>query len=252
MKPFLIDKLKRNGSKVKSCLKNIGDSSMVTSKITVLFPSRYVDKKLAIMGDTVLVLGVIVIIDDNNNYAVMNAPVMIELSPSMSGEVSINDVTYTSLGFAKDDIFIGNVNVVKRDGFVFDLFDEFFIHGNIPWFLNYEDVSNLLMLSNKYAGTDIGDNPLGLELVTSIVARLTSSSRTFVTMQYDQFWLQPSDTLIQARLCPKNSAILPEQPFSCCPLNSSGNLVRKILPISSLCSFPMIKSTPSIPEINSG
>ena len=37
--------------------------------------------------------------------------------------------------------------------------------------MNYEDLSNLFKLSSKYAGTNIGDNPLAMEVLASIIAR---------------------------------------------------------------------------------
>ena len=171
MKPFIIKGLKRKPETIKALLKVSGDALVVKDDIKVMFPSRYVNKGLAVMGDTVSVLSVFAIVDDDGNYAVMNIPTLMELTPNMTDEVEIEGKEYTVLEFSKGDIFMPNINIVKRDSFTFDLFDEFFLHGNIPWFLEYEDVSNIFKYSKKYAGTKLGDNPLGMEVLTSIIAR---------------------------------------------------------------------------------
>jgi len=171
MNTYITKNLKRKPDAIRSYFKETNGGMVTKENIIVMFPSRYINKKLAIMGDTVTVLSIYAIIDENNNYAVVNAPVSIELSPNMTDEVLVDGKEYIVLEFSKGDIFTHNVNLIIRNGNIYDLFDEFLIHGNIPWFLNYEDVSNLFKLSSKYAGTSIGDNPLGMELLASIVAR---------------------------------------------------------------------------------
>ena len=171
MKPYLTKNLKRKPDIISSYFKKAGTGLSVSADVKVMFPSRYINKGLAIMGDTVTVLSIYAIIDDDNNYAVVNAPIMIELSPNMSDEVEIDGKAYTILEFPKGDIFTTNTSLVIRNGNIYELFDELFIHGNIPWYLNYEDLSDLFKLSSKYAGTNIGDNPLAMELLASIIAR---------------------------------------------------------------------------------
>ena len=171
MKPFIVKDLKRKPDLIKTYFKKAGTGLMVTEDIKVMFPSRYVNKNLAIMGDTVTVLSIYAIIDNEGNYGVINAPIMIELNPTMTDEVEIEGKVYTILEFSKGDVFTNNTSLVIRNGNIYELFDELFIHGNIPWYLNYEDLSNLFKLSGKYAGTGIGDNPLAMELLASIIAR---------------------------------------------------------------------------------
>lgn len=179
MKPFSIKDLKRKPDVILSYFKQVGNSLIVKEDITILFPSRFINKHLAYMGDTVNVLAIFAIVDDNGNYAIMNIPSMIELTPSMSNEVDINGAGYISLEFYKGDVFTTNTNLLQQDSFIYDLFDDFFIQGNIPWYLDYEDLSNILVLSQKYAGSRIGNNPLGLEILTSIAARVRTDKTVF-------------------------------------------------------------------------
>lgn len=179
MQPFNIKNLKRKPDIIKSCFKIVGNSIILNKEISVIFPTRFINRKLAYMGDTVNVLGIFAIVDENNNYAIMNIPAMIELTPSMSNEINIEDDPYMLLEFNQYDVFTANTKLLQEDGFIYDLFDDFFIQGNIPWYLDYEDLSNILVLSQKYAGSRIGSNPLGLEILASIAARVSSDKTIF-------------------------------------------------------------------------
>lgn len=179
MQPFNIKNLKRKPDIIKSCFKIVGNSIILNKEISVIFPTRFINRKLAHMGDTVNVLGIFAIVDENNNYAIMNIPAMIELTPSMSNEINIEDDPYMLLEFNQYDVFTANTKLLQEDGFIYDLFDDFFIQGNIPWYLDYEDLSNILVLSQKYAGSRIGSNPLGLEILASIAARVSSDKTIF-------------------------------------------------------------------------
>ena len=77
----------------------------------------------------------------------------------------------------KDTVFLINNNLVVSDKFVYDVFDEFFSNGNIPWYLNYEDVARLFEDGVKFANVKIGNDPFIFEILTSIIAR-TSSDKT--------------------------------------------------------------------------
>jgi len=179
MQPFNIKNLKRKPDLIKSCFKVIGNSITLNKSLSVIFPTRYINKHLAHMGDTVNVLGIFAIVDDDDNYAIMNIPAMIELTPNMSNEININDDPYMLLEFDQYDVFSNNTKLLQEDGFIYDLFDDFFIQGNVPWYLDYEDLSNILVLSQKYAGSRIGSNPLGLEILTAIAARISSDKTIF-------------------------------------------------------------------------
>lgn len=179
MQPFNIKNLKRKPDIIKSCFKIVGNSIILNKDLSVIFPTRFINKRLAYMGDTVNVLGIFAIVDNDNNYALMNIPAMIELTPSMSNEINIEDDPYMLLEFNQHDVFTANTRLLQEDGFIYDLFDDFFIQGNIPWYLGYEDLSNILILSQKYAGSRIGSNPLGLEILTSIAARVSSDKTIF-------------------------------------------------------------------------
>lgn len=180
MDNLLINKLKRNPEKIQSLLKVTGDITTALDNLYVIFPERFIDRKLAFIDSEVKVLMCCAILDDSNNYALINAPIFQTLTPSNISNVKCEDDTYKLLSFKANTVIIPNNNTILTDNFMYDVFDEFFIKGKIPWYLNYEDVSNVFLESKKYAGSNIGNNPLIFEMLTSIITRLDKDKKIYL------------------------------------------------------------------------
>jgi len=174
-----VSKLKRDPSVIKSYFKVTNDITIVNSNIRVVFPERFVTKELASMGATVRLPAIYAIIDEDDNYAITLSPIIQELSPYVINNISVGDVVYKELLFNKGDVFIINNNLIMQDNFMYDLFDEFYIKGNIPWYLNYDDVSNIFLETKKYANSNIGNNPLTFEILTAITTRDINNKTVF-------------------------------------------------------------------------
>lgn len=171
---------KRNPEVIKSYFKVIKDITICTKELKVIFPERFITKEFVFMGSTVRALNIFAIVDEDNNYAVAMAPIFIELAPYNVSDVMIDNDLNKVLHFRKDDVFIVNNTCVITDGFIYDLFDEFYVKGNIPWFMNYSDVSKILLESKKYAGSNIGDNPLTFEILAANISRTREDKNEFI------------------------------------------------------------------------
>lgn len=169
-----IGSLKRDPNKIKRCFKVVGNSTIATEDIRIIFPKRFIDKGLCQLDKITTLIAYYAILDSNDNYAVAIAPVAQSLQPSSISMVNIdktNSDVYIVLNFFKDDVVIPNNDCVQDASYLFTILDEFFFKGKIPWYLNYEDVSNLLLESKKYTGSNIGSNPIGLEILATLVAK---------------------------------------------------------------------------------
>lgn len=163
--------LNRKPELFKSYFKNVGDAVIVTENVKVMFPERYVNLGLAFIGNSINVVGIYALLDSKGNYSVVMSPIFQDLSPYNVSEVVIDDRIYKVLYFNAGDVFMETRTLVKNDDFMYDIFSEFFIKGNIPWYLDYEDISDIFKESKKYAGSNIGDNPLTMEIISSVIAR---------------------------------------------------------------------------------
>lgn len=163
--------LKYNPDIVKKKLKQVGDKVICTEDISILFPEWYVKKELAFLGSTVNLVCIACVVDSSNNYAILEAPIYAEFGPERLLEQSIDGVPYKIMTFSKDNIVILSTRCIKTDNFLYELFNSFFVQGNIPFFLDYEGTSKVFLESKKYADSNIGSDSIIFEIITAIVTR---------------------------------------------------------------------------------
>lgn len=172
METLSINNYKHAPETIRSYFKVVGDRTLVNNNIFILFPKRYINKNLALLSPTgCKVIGIYAIVDNNNNYAKVLNPIFQNLLPSNIEYYEIDGVEYVSLVFNKGDVFLVSNTLAVFNSYLYDIFDEFFLQGRIPWFMEYEDICGLLSESQKYCNTDIGDSPFNYEVLTSNIAK---------------------------------------------------------------------------------
>lgn len=178
--------LKRDPDKVRKSLKEVNNTIIATDEIRIIFPQRFAKKGMCNLNTITDLACYYCIIDKNDNYAVTTSPIMQSLKPDNVSLLTINKSAgndekylYVCLTFYKDSTVITNTSLIQNTDIFFGLMQEFFINGNIPWYLNYEDVANVLLESSKYTGNGIGDNPLALEIITSLISKGLDGKRPF-------------------------------------------------------------------------
>lgn len=191
-----IESLKRDPDRIKSYLKIIKTSTVTTQPLRMIFPTRYEEIGLAKIDMVCDVFNVTAILDNEDNYAVVIAPVIGKYLPSRVGYVMVEDEQYTCLYFEEGDTILPNNTMVASDDCIYPMFQEFYIKGKLPWYLNYEDVSNIMLETAKYADSRTGNNPLTIEILTSIMARAKENKQIYykstVTKRDDIFKKSPS------------------------------------------------------------
>jgi len=171
METYSSSRFKRSSTIVDTLIKQKDGMLLCLDDFRVVFPERYINQELAVMGSTVRTINIFAIIDSKNNYCVALAPIFIDLTPSNIIDIEIDNVIHKCLTFDKGSTFTNNTSLLKTGDFLYNLFDEFFIKGKIPWFIDYNDISDLLIESSKYTGSGIGDNPIAYEILASVISR---------------------------------------------------------------------------------
>lgn len=169
-------RLKRDPDKIRKCLKKVGDTTVATEDLSIVFPVRFVNKGLCKLDITTELIAYYAILDTKGNYGVTTSPAMQHLKPSNITTTSITRTTggteqYIVLKFYKGNVVYTTSSMVKEGSIIFNIVNELFMNGNIPWYFNYEDISSLLLDSKLYTGSDVGSNPVGLEVLTSLVCK---------------------------------------------------------------------------------
>lgn len=163
--------LRRDAPAVLKALVETPDGRVVTTKpCQIYIPARYVDYGMAKIGVDNHVLGIYALVV-GDVYSVCKVDAMMSIDPSQTNKIKIEGEEYYEFVFNAGSTVISNVNLVKTDTLVYLIFDEFFQKGNIPWFLNYEDLGRLFDTARKHAGANVGNEREVIQLVASLVAR---------------------------------------------------------------------------------
>lgn len=181
-----IKNLMRSGEKVHSYLKEIKDQLITTKGCKVYFPKRYEAKGLAEMGNTSLVLGIVAFVVDDQYYATMSVITRVPFTADEVNIVNIEDVPYYELVFRPGSVVIPNMNCLKTDVLCYSVYDLFISKGEIPWYMNYDDLSGLFETTQKYTGATISDRPEILAMCTSLIARNPADLTQYYRQVLDQ------------------------------------------------------------------
>lgn len=159
----------------KAVLSNLSENkagqilTKVNCKIQV--PERFLERGLGEASVNTFAYGCFPIILESGQYGLLNICALVELNPTKTIPVEIDGVGYKEFHFDANTVVIKSTTLVLRDIIMFNVFDEFIFKGNIPWYMEYEDIGKLFDTAKKFAGSTVGDNPEIIEFMASLVAR---------------------------------------------------------------------------------
>jgi hypothetical protein len=174
MEIYDISKLKRKPEIIKNKLKIINGKVHTTDDLTIMFQSKYLANvlQLADISNTgISTVGIFAIIDNDGNYGVVNSIGEYNLPISELDTVLIDNEEYQVCKYSSDSIIFSSIDTYVKSDFIYPVFLHIFSNGNVPWFLNYEDVSDIFKTSGRYGDLGIGNDPMNFELITSMIAR---------------------------------------------------------------------------------
>ena len=162
----------RNAEAVKACLKDTASGQwMVTKPCKIQVPSRFIDRNLGEVGIDTYVYGIFALILEDGNYAVNSACAMMKIEPFKILTTEINGVSYHEFFFKAGSVITNSLNLVKDDTSPYYVLDELIFKGNIPWYIEYEDLAKIFDTAAKHAGSKLASNYEILELIASVVSR---------------------------------------------------------------------------------
>lgn len=170
--------LTRDPAYVKSQLFYKGNAIHCKEKAIIEYPVWYEDKELAKNKETVSFYGIAAIIV-GDKYSVVLIPTMLVSSPIAVGEVERNGEKYRQLLFGKGDCIINSKTVVQYPLLSYTLFENFYMRTKEPWFVEYEDLVKIMDNLVPFAGSNVGDNFIANELITSFITRSAEDKKKF-------------------------------------------------------------------------
>lgn len=165
-------KLTRDASKVHATLKELDDGSVVTTKgVKILVPARFAEQQLAVLGNEINICGLFAIVVDDQFYGVSSAMAMMRIEPTVTNTIKIEDEDYLEFVFDPGCTVISSTELVKSDTFIYLVYSEIIAKGNVPWFMNYEDMGRLFESAPHHAGVSVGANFAVIEMIMAAISR---------------------------------------------------------------------------------
>lgn len=182
-KQFSISKLKYNPDAIHAKITDRKDSFAAKDNLYVIYPERFHKIGIASIDTDVKVLGIFIIMDADYNYTLVKQIHYIHMEPYSIETISIDDKPYNVLEFKKGNVIVTNTNLVKDADFVFILLDDFMVkNGNVPFYLNYGDISSIFLKAAETGVSSLGKNPIGIWAIESVIGRDKQSGRYIRTV----------------------------------------------------------------------
>lgn len=173
-----ISTLIRDADKVHACLSETKDGQLLALKeVKIYIPTRFADHKLAVVANEIRIVGIFAMVVEDRYYGVSNANAIMQITPSSTTVVDINDDEYYEFRFDKGSTICPNINLVQDNSFVYRIYDEITAKGHVPWFISYEDMGKLFESSVYHGNMTLGPNNIPLEMIAASISR-DSKDRT--------------------------------------------------------------------------
>lgn len=175
-----ISQFVRNAPKVHAAFKELPDGrTIAVAPVKIYIPQRYEERGLADVGTRTHILGIHAITVEDKYYGVLLLDATVEICPSQTNRIKMDGDDYLEFVFAAGDTIYPVNSVVCNDTLVYEIFDETFAKGNIPWYLDVEDLSRLFDTAESHAGAPIGREPEIIHLIVSTIARAKEDRTRF-------------------------------------------------------------------------
>lgn len=174
--------------------KKIDKNGVTLEDLYVLYPSRYHTVELA--NDT-LVFGVVMLVDNNGNYTVINMPVKLSFNYSEVSDLKIDGVGYKKLKINNGTKLMVVNKYIPSQGDTYIIFDDWYIKSNnIPFFVNQDILMDIMIKAYSLAGGSLAEDIVGLAIMNSIIARDKDSKYLRISKEEEVKWVGLSNKVL--------------------------------------------------------
>lgn len=170
----------RDPHAVRSLLTTLPDKRVVAKKeLSIHIPTRFIDLGMATLGVSNSTLGFIALVSADKRYGVMRIPSIVRLGPARISRAMIDNRDYTILSYGVGEVVFEATGCVKTSKMVYYIFDELFMNGNVPWYIQYDDMVCAFSGAQRFAGTRVASNQVAVSILASHLARNPENKTLF-------------------------------------------------------------------------
>lgn len=164
--------LKRDAAKVRAALAVQDDASVVATRaLKIIVPERYVEKQLAKIGSETYVVGIYAMVLEDRYFAVSRINAMVPIAPTAINTIKIDEDSYLEFLFEPGAVVMPTTDLVVNDTLVYQIFDEFISKGRVPWYIGYDDLTQLFDTADRHANVGLGRQHAILAMVAAAITR---------------------------------------------------------------------------------
>ncbi len=168
----IFQSLTRDAKRVTDTLEELDDGRLVTKKgCKIYIPARFAEQDLAYLGINNYIVGIYAIVVDDMYYGVSTVNAMINIDPTDSNKIKLEDSEYIEFIFAPGSTVFKSVNLVKIDVLTYKIYDEIFSKGRVPLYLDYNDLGGIFDTAKYHANANLGTTGEVTELIASMISR---------------------------------------------------------------------------------
>lgn len=163
---------KRDRAKVLAAVKVQKDKSVVALRtVKIYVPERFVEKQLAEIGSETYILGIYAMVTEDGYFAVSRTNAMMRIRPTTINTVKFDQDSYLEFVFEPGSVVIATTDLVASETLIYQIFDEFISKGNVPWYVDYDDLARLFESADKHAGVGLGKSAAILAMIAAAITR---------------------------------------------------------------------------------
>lgn len=151
---------KRDPARVYAALKQAGSRKVATEPVKMIFPTRWLERELAVIENIITVLGYVAIVTEDGSYAVSNVSGFLRTEPDRITKTVIDNESYTVFWFNKGSNVIASTDIVMIDSLVHTIYTELLGRGRTPFYYDYGDMPRLFDNIPYYNGVDGKGDPV--------------------------------------------------------------------------------------------
>lgn len=164
--------LTRDASRVTETLVELDDGRLVTKTgCKIYIPARFVEHDLAYLGVNNYIVGIYAIVVDDTYYGVSTVNAMINIDPTDTNKIKMEDQDYIEFVFAPGSTVFKSLDLVKVDVLTYKIYDEVFSKGRVPMYMDYNDLGGIFDTAKYHANANLGTTGEVTQLIASMISR---------------------------------------------------------------------------------
>lgn len=167
-----VSKLRRDNAKIMAAVVETPDGRLIAKHaLTIYIPRRFEGARLANIGEIISIAAIFAIVLEDGTYGSIKHLGMMKITPTSTTIIDIDGSDYFGFYFESGAVITESIELLKDDKLPYKTFDEILARGNVPWYLNDDDLSKLFINSKNQAGLTLTGTNAPFEVIVAAMTR---------------------------------------------------------------------------------